>query len=104
MDIIARGRQAGKTYEAVQWVLEGEQTDSYPGWTRVILAHNIHEADRIREDYPALDYRQVFGIEEMRNARFGPKPVEIAVDNADMVLQRLLGRSVALATTTGAAR
>jgi len=103
MNIIVRPRQAGKTHEIVQWVLAGEKTDSYPGWTRVLLAISIAEAGRIRDAYPDLDYRQVFSWYEWQGARLGPKPVEVAIDNVDLVLQHILRQPVALATTTGAA-
>lgn len=99
--IIVRPRQAGKTFVAVKWVLAGEATDSYPGWSRVLIAHSIAEADRIRRDYPDLDYRQVFPWDEWKNARLGRKPVEVLVDNADTVLTRLLGQPIAGATWSG---
>jgi hypothetical protein len=98
VNIIVRPRQAGKTYEAVQWVLEGEQTDSYPGWSRVLLCHTLQEADRIRKDFPALDYRQVFSWREWRERHPGLKPVEVAVDNADLILGQVLNQSPSLMT------
>lgn len=101
MRVIARGRQAGKTYDTVQWVLAGEQTDSYPGWSRVLLCMSRGEADRVRATYPALDDRQVFGFEEWRRARLGRRPVDLRVDNADMVLSQLLGQSIDGMTITG---
>ena len=99
--IIVRPRQAGKTHAAVEWVLEGEATDSYPGWTRVLLTQSITEADRVRQAFPELDYRQVFSFNEWRNARLGAKPVEVAVDNADMILASLLGQTPSRITMTG---
>lgn len=89
MKVIVRGRQAGKTYDLVQWVKQGDETNSYPGWSRVILTHSIAEAERIRDLYD-LDYRQVFSAEEWRTARLGLKPVEVAVDNAELILASYL--------------
>lgn len=100
MKVIVNGRQAGKTYALVQWVKEGEQTDSYPGWSRVILTHNIDEAQRLRQQYD-LDYRQVFSVPEWQHARLGREPVEVALDNADITLGHLLGQSPSLISLTG---
>jgi hypothetical protein len=99
--IIARPRQAGKTHEAVQWVLAGEQTDSYPNWSRVLLCHSIEESIRIRSSFPELDYRQVFSYEEWRKARLGNKPVEVAVDNADILIERVVGQRASVVTISG---
>ena len=102
MKIIARGRQAGKTYELIQWAKEGVKTNSYPGWSRIILAHSIAEADRIRKD-GNLDYRQVFSVPEWQKARVGPLYVEVAVDNADTVLSFLIGQYPSVISATGSA-
>lgn len=100
MRVIVNGRQAGKTYSLVQWVKDGEETDSYPGWSRVILSHTLAEADRLRRLYE-LDYRQVFSVEEWRSARLGPKRVDIAVDNADLVLATYLQQMPSALSITG---
>lgn len=100
MKVIVNGRQAGKTYTLVQWVKEGERTDSYPFWSRVILTHNIADADRLRKDYD-LDYRQVFSIGEWGSARLGPRSVELGLDNVDLLLQRMLGQMPSVITATG---
>lgn len=102
MKVIVRGRQAGKTHDLVQWVKQGEETDSYPGWSRVILTHSIHEAERIRSLYE-LDYRQVFSAEEWKTARLGRRPVQIAVDNAELVLASYLRQHPDQIAVTGEA-
>ena len=100
MKIIVRGRQAGKTYDLIQWVKEGEETDSYPGWSRILLCHSLDEAQRIRTQYD-VDYRQVFSVSEWQNARMGRKSIEIAVDNADLVLMGFLGQMPTQIAMTG---
>lgn len=102
MKVIARPRQAGKTYELIQWLKGGERTDSYPGWSRILLCHSLEEAQRIRTA-GQLDYRQVFSVEEWRSARIGQKPVEVAVDNADLVLASLIGQYPTHISVTGSA-
>ena len=94
------GRQAGKTYALVQWVKDGEETDSYPGWSRVILTHSLEEAQRLRSLYD-LEYRQVFSVNEWKTARLGRKPVDIAVDNADMILAHVIGQYPSQVALTG---
>lgn len=98
--IVARPRQGGKTTEVVEWIQQGARTDSYPGWSRVLLTHTVHDADRVRRDF-GLDYHQVFSIEEWRTARLGRLPVEVAMDNADIVLANLIGQWPVMLTMTG---
>lgn len=100
MRVIVNGRQAGKTYALMKWVKEGEKTDSYPGWSRVLLTHSLAEAQRLRTLYD-LDYRQVFSISEWKTARLGRKPVDVAVDNADMILAHMIGQYPSRVTMTG---
>lgn len=101
MQIIVRPRQMGKTHAMVQWVLEGERTDSYPGWSRVILTPDIRQADYLRAQYPNLDYRQVFSWQEWRDARLGYRPVDVAVDNAEMILASIIRHTPAVVSMTG---
>jgi hypothetical protein len=102
VNVIVNGRQSGKTYRLIQWVKEGEQTDSYPGWSRILLCHSLDEAQRLRTQYD-LDYRQVFSVSEWQHARKGRKPVEVALDNADLVLGMLLGQRPSYISLTGRA-
>lgn len=100
MKIYANGRQSGKTYRLIQWVKNGKKTDSYPGWSRILLCHSLDEAQRIRTQYD-LDYRQVFSVSEWQRARKGHEPVEVALDNADLVLAMLLDQRPAYISMTG---
>lgn len=100
MRVIVNGRQAGKTHALMKWVKEGEETDSYPGWSRVILTHSLEEAQRLRTLYD-LDYRQVFSVNEWKNARLGRKPVDVAVDNADLILAHMIGQYPSQVAMTG---
>ena len=102
MKVIARGRREGKTHALIEWVKEGEETDSYPGWSRVLLCHSLEEAQRIRTQYD-LDYRQVFAVNEWKTAHLGHEPVEVALDNADIILTSLLGQWITCIAVTGSA-
>jgi hypothetical protein len=101
MQIYVLPRQAGKTHRLVEWVLAGEKTDAYPGWSRILLVHSVEECNRLRRHYPALDFHQVFSVSEWQRTRFGTIDMEIGLDNADMVLAALLGRMPSVVTMTG---
>lgn len=76
-----------------------------PGWSRVLLCPTIEAADRVRRDYSdELDYRQVFSWNEWRNARIGRQPVEVAVDNADLLVAQFIGQPASFVTITGTAK
>lgn len=101
VQVAVRPRRAGKTTEAVEWVMAGEPTDSYPFWTRVLLTPTIEAADQARRQFPALDYRQVFAWSEWRSARLGARPVEVALDNADILIAQTIGQVARFVTITG---
>ena len=103
MQFLVRPRQSGKTFEIVDWVRQGKATDSYPFHSRVIVTPNIAQADLIRRTYPLLDYREVFSLSEWKNARLGAQPVEVGIDNVDLILHEMLGwpSQISLVTATG---
>lgn len=39
--VMARHRQQGKSTEALTWVREGTQIDSYPGWSRALVVDSV---------------------------------------------------------------
>src|SRR5262245_2985468 len=99
LEVITGGRRCGKTTKSLEWVEQGSRTDSYPFWSRVLVVVNAQEADRLRAELRrryrsrrqfdiATDsvYNMVYCVEEWRRATFGREPVEIRVENADLVL------------------
>lgn len=94
--IIQQGRRSGKTTAAVEWVKEGKKTKAYPGWTRILLTIDQSEADRLRcGPDSVLDYHQVFTFDEWKGrGRGSGRNVEIAIDNLDIILAQVLGRTV----------
>lgn len=100
MEVIVNGRQAGKTYRLVEWVKQGEQIDSYPGWSRVIVVQSVGEALLLRRDY-GLNVRQVLSLKEWGENRAGNSQVEIALDNADLVLGEILRKLPSVVSITG---
>jgi hypothetical protein len=76
-----------------------KQDMSYPFWSRIVLVPDINQAQIFRKQHD-LDYHQVFTFGEWMNARRGHLPVEIAIDNADMVLSQMLHCKVHLISVT----
>lgn len=89
MDIVIRGRRAGKTATAVAWCIKNGA---------IMLVFCQREAKRLMAAYPGL---RVMSWDEWRTyKRHGVKPpVKICVDNIDMFISEMLGR-VDLATLT----
>lgn len=92
MRLFISGRQEGKTTRLIDWVKQGRKTQSYPGWDRIMLVPAMADADHIRRanNPHGLDYRQVFCLAEYKAGKFGRLPVEIGIDNVDLVLAALL--------------
>lgn len=84
--LIAGGHQTGKTEQLLDWVSQGEPSDSYPFWSRVIFTPTMAEADRLRkilrDRFPEHDaYRWVFFPAD--RPRFQMPLPEIGVDRLE---------------------
>jgi hypothetical protein len=118
MKVLATERQEGKTTELLRWVLGGHAISVWPSWSRVIIVDTKREALHLTENHPAgiaidglikqkggpglrklvLVYEQdQFAIQ----SRLHLAGVEVAVDNADRILHRLLHQMPAFVTLTG---
>jgi hypothetical protein len=107
-------RKTGKTTKMIDWVLEGVNTDSYPYNSRVIICTTLQEGNLLRdtilrrlgkEEFDRrYAYNMVFHVSDWIGARKGRDGVEIAIDNADMMLRGMVeGTNSVLvwATATG---
>ena len=101
--IFLADRGKGKTTRLIEWVKQGERTNYYPGWSRIILVPAFHDAQRLRHGHNVygLDYHQVFTVSEFRDGKFPSPGVEIGVDNIDLILHSYLGGAVTVGTMTG---
>lgn len=98
-NIIVGGRQSGKTMRLLEWVAEGERIPRYPGWNRVLVVHSIDESLRLRSiiradpENPMFedDAHRVYSFEEWREAVGVSPEVQVALDNAEFALARLIG-------------
>lgn len=114
MQVFIGARQTGKTYSALDWLLEGESRKEYPYWSRVIVCAtneqtlyvtrqlHIKTAGTRWEEHPRIiDIRKaVWGVNDLKTGLRHNAKVEIMVDDADIVLQQLLRVSVAAMTLT----
>jgi hypothetical protein len=101
--VYVAGRQDGKTLQTIAWLSLGHRIDIYPGWSRILLTVNEREADRLRKEY-GLDDQQVYPFRDWmsRYKRGFARGLEVAIDNADMILQDLVGdQRLAFVTLTG---
>lgn len=97
MKVICRPRQAGKTTELIEWVRQGNAVPHYPFFDRVILVRSLNDGMRLRNHY-GLEFNQVYHLEDWQKARI-VADVEVAIDNADDMLQYLVRQGHLVAAT-----
>lgn len=104
--LVAGGRRSGRTTKLLEWLKQAVPTNSYPFWDRVLLVHSLDRAQdlrgqlarwsRSRGDKHGLAYNLVYSYTEWREARIGHMPVEIAVDDVDMLVSNYFHQTPAL--------
>lgn len=99
MKYVYSGRATGKTFACVEWLKEGVQGMRWPFWNRILITFSAAERARLIKTY-SLDARQVFTWEDWMHCRgYGQADVELAFDNADLILQQIAkGHPIRLAT------
>jgi hypothetical protein len=94
MKIITGARQTGKTTKMIQWI--GQDLSK-----RFLVTFSTREQDRLRRQYPSCK-DNIFTYQSFREkamtARFDDSQVEVAVDNADYILEQVVGTFVRIAT------
>jgi hypothetical protein len=98
MKFVIRPRQSGKTEELIAWVRQGHRTRY--GWSRVIVTHNVMEAGRLEQEYH-LHAGQVYDLKYWETASLSCGPVEIGIDNVDILLMMLVAGSGHIVYVTG---
>ena len=97
LQLLAVDRRAGKTTQAFAWVSHGVRTDTYPGWSRVLVLPNLAMMEHHRVDWwPRLedfDHR-VYTAEDWEGVYRGHRldDVEVCIDDLDHFLRRGIGR------------
>lgn len=92
------GRQTGKTSRMLQWMLSQPEDES-----RVIIVHSEHEAQRLRQILKnsgiEVDAWKIVRADQARNLM--GRDVVLGIDNLDLILGSLFGRSVSRISATG---
>lgn len=102
LSLLATGRANGKTFKAIQWVLEGHEVSGYPGWSRVMIVPNLQQFEHIRKDWwekiEDFDHR-IYTAEDWRNAHNVQGSTEVCLDNAEWFLPGMPGNLTHLTMT-----
>lgn len=90
MIVVALGRQEGKTHQLVDWVRDGDPREHYPHYSRVIVVMFDNDRDRMIKTFN-LGVHQVITFATFRRKSVMYTETEIAIDNAEYVLEWALG-------------
>lgn len=118
MMLLHAGRCTGKTTQALAWLSHGERVRGYPGWSRVLLVHDLAEIERLRGEWGAHVRDHETGDRRQRLEDFDRRvyvlhdwvralvtsDVDVCIDNLDLMLHlkdftRFPGRVVAATIT-----
>lgn len=93
MKLDYKTRQSGKTTRLISWLAGSEK--------RVMIVSSLAEKDGLIQRFPFAPVKtQVFTMSEWEKMRHGRRDYELAVDNAEFVLERLLGSPIARMSMT----
>jgi hypothetical protein len=86
--VMVRDRREGKTTALVKWL--SEATDK---GDRILIVVNYITKTRLFVDYPPLkELKAVFTFDEVKDGYLRGRRIEaIAIDDVDLLLQRLIG-------------
>lgn len=119
MRVFVSGRRGGKTAACLEWLIGGGRAIDVGGgkkrWNRVVVCADEASAEWLRrrleqmtrgwEELEREDLLLVrdaiLGVGHARARLRGTRGLEVAVDNADILLQYMVGAPVDLATLTG---
>ena len=101
MIVVSTSRRAGKTSQVIDWFAADWEH-------RAIVAFSEGEAMRLRSmvrgDHPDIPYAKlatrIVRLDQARSLFRGTSVTEVAVDNAELVLEGLLGTRLAMMTYT----
>jgi hypothetical protein len=106
-------RQEGKTTQLIDWLLDGETIDKWPSWSRVLIVPNPRQMEDIVSRFRAADQelrdkgcpgglgKVILTAGGYALTRLRLADVEVAVDNAEMLIEQQLGLRPDLVSMTG---
>lgn len=111
--VVLGARQEGKTTRLIEWLLGGEPIDKWPSWSRVLITHRdalaylrsgrFRAADNeLRErGCPGGLGKVVLTVGDYALTRLRLADVEVAVDNAEWLIEQQLGLRPDIVSMTG---
>lgn len=107
-------RQEGKTTRLIEWLLGGEPIDKWPAWSRVLIVPNPRQMKYVVDRFTAADrelrdrgcpgglQKIVLTAGGYALTRLRLADVEVAVDNAEELIEQQLGLRPDLVSMNGA--
>lgn len=107
-------RQEGKTTQLIDWLTHGEPIDKWPSWSRVLIVPDAQQmqdtvrrfavADQVLREKGCIGglAKIVLTVGSYALTRLRLADVEVAVDNADHLIEQAIGMRPDLVSMTGA--
>jgi hypothetical protein len=81
--VIVTGRRGGKTTAMLAWMRENPEA--------VCICTSAFEAGRLAKENPDIDKGRFLTADNARAGLLGRHPLQVGLDNADLILARFLG-------------
>jgi hypothetical protein len=109
ISVLVGGRAAGRTTRLIEWVLDGEKAQGYPGWTRVMVVPTMRELDALRDivhkrvgehvPWGEIDFsHRFYAWAEWRNVGMVNPQTQVGIDDLDRILSPLRAGRVRMVT------
>lgn len=113
MSAVLADRQEGKTTQLVDWLTHGEPIEAWPSWSRVLIVPGPGQMEDVVRRFTAADQtlrdkgckgglgKVVLTVGSYALTRLRLADVEVAVDNADLLIEQAIGLRPDLISMTG---
>lgn len=113
LSAVLADRQEGKTTQLVDWLVHGEPIDVWPSWSRVLIVPEARQLEDLVSRFRVADQtlrdkgcagglgKVVLTVGSYTLTRLRLADVEVAVDNADHLIEQALGLRPDLISMTG---
>jgi len=103
--VLVSARGGGKTYRSIEWLIEGEKIDGWPGWSRVLVVPTAQRCRSLTKEHADGELgrkfyekagvslsKVVLNVDEYRTFRgIDKRQFEIAVDGTESLIEQALG-------------
>lgn len=106
-------RAEGKTTQLIDWLLGGEAIDKWPSWSRVLIVPHVRQMENVVDRFTVADQelrdrgcpgglqKIVLSAGGYALTRLRLADVEVAVDNAEDLIEQQLGLRPDMVSMTG---